>query len=100
MTTPRPPAAMLAQAVHQKFQVPRGRNPATSSRAFQASRISLLIALAFLGASLTLGDLVGSIGENRFAAACNRTAPRRFDALAGRANQAIQQLVTADAPPA
>ncbi len=61
-------AGMLREAVHQYFSQ-RARSTARSLRQlFRRGRSSLLIALAFLAASIGVGDLAASaLGETRFA---------------------------------
>ena len=60
-------AALLGQAIHQHFKASATASRRTLRELFRRGRISLLIALAFLGASLTVGDLIGKISENGFA---------------------------------
>ena len=60
-------AALLGHAIHQHFKVSATTSRRTLRELFRRGRISLLIALAFLGASLALGDLIGKISENGFA---------------------------------
>jgi hypothetical protein len=60
-------ATLLRQAIHQHFKVSATTSRRTLRELFRRGRISLLIALAFLGASLTLGDLIGKISESGFA---------------------------------
>ena len=56
------------QAIHQYFKARAAGSRRTLRELFRRGRISLLIALAFLGASLALGDLIGNISESGFAA--------------------------------
>ena len=60
-------AALLGQAIHQHFKGSATASRRTLRDLFRRGRISLLIALAFLGASLALGDLIGKISESGFA---------------------------------
>ena len=61
-------AARLGQAIHQYFEARAAGSRRTLRELFRRGRISLLIALAFLGASLALGDLIGRISDSGFAA--------------------------------
>jgi hypothetical protein len=60
-------AALLEQAIHQHFKASAAASRRTLRELFRRGRISLAIALAFLGASLALGDLIGKISESGFA---------------------------------
>jgi hypothetical protein len=60
-------AALLGQAIHQHFTASATASRRTLRELFRRGRISLLIALAFLGASLALGDLIGKMSESGFA---------------------------------
>ena len=60
-------AALLGQAIHQHFKVSATASRRTLRELFRRGRISLLIALAFLGASLALSDLIGKMSEDGFA---------------------------------
>ena len=60
-------ATRLGQAIHQHFKASATASRRTLRELFRRGRISLLIALAFLGASLALGDLIGKISESGFA---------------------------------
>lgn len=61
-------ATLLGQAIHQYFKDRAASSRRRLRELFRRGRISLLIALAFLGASLTLSDLIGNVGESGFAA--------------------------------
>ena len=61
-------ATLLGQAIHQYFKARAAGSRRTLRELFRRGRISLLIALAFLGASLTASDLIGNVGEGGFAA--------------------------------
>ena len=61
-------AALLGQAVHQYFEARAAGSRRTLRELFRRGRISLLIGLAFLSASLALGDLIGRSGDSGFAA--------------------------------
>ena len=61
-------AALLGQAIHQYFKARAAGSRRKLRELFRRGRISLLIALAFLGASLALGDFIGNISESGFAA--------------------------------
>ena len=61
-------ATLLGQAIHQYFKARATGSRRTLRELFRRGRISLLIALAFLGASLALGDLIGNISDSGFAA--------------------------------
>jgi hypothetical protein len=53
-------AALLREAIHQYFKMRAAGSRRGLRELFRRGRISLLIALAFLGATLTLSDLLGS----------------------------------------
>jgi hypothetical protein len=63
---PEDEATMLAGAIHEYFK----QRALTSRRQlrtlFQRGRISLVIAIAFLGMALAASDLIGSVSESRF----------------------------------
>ena len=61
-------AALLGQAVHEYFKARAAGSRRSLRDLFRRGRISLLIALGFLGASLALGDLIASVSESAFAA--------------------------------
>ena len=61
-------AALLGQAIHQYFEARAAGSRRTLRGLFRRGRISLLIALAFLSASLALGDLIGRSSDSGFAA--------------------------------
>ena len=61
-------ATLLRQAIHQYFIARASGSRRSLRELFQRGRISLAIALAFLGASLALGDLIGKISESGVAA--------------------------------
>ena len=61
-------AELLGQAIHQYFKARAAGSRRELRELFRRGRISLLIALAFLGASLALGDFIGNISESGFAA--------------------------------
>ena len=61
-------ADLLCQAIHQYFRARAAGSRRTLRELFRRGRISLAIALVFLGASLTLGDFVGSVSDSGFAA--------------------------------
>ena len=61
-------ATLLGEAIHEYFKARAAGSRRTLRELFRRGRISLLIALAFLGASLALGDLIGNISESGFAA--------------------------------
>lgn len=60
-------AALLGQAIHQHFRVSATASRRTLRELFRRGRISLVIALVFLGVSLALGDLIGKISHSGFA---------------------------------
>jgi hypothetical protein len=60
-------AALLGQAIHQYFQQRAAGARRSLRELFRRGRISLVIALAFLAAALTLSDLVGNLSDGRFA---------------------------------
>ena len=53
---------LLGQAIHQYFQVRAAGSRRRLRELFRRGRISLVIALAFLGASLALSDLIRNVG--------------------------------------
>ena len=61
-------ATLLGDAIHQYFKARAASSRRTLRELFRRGRISLLIALAFLAASLALGDLIENISESGFAA--------------------------------
>jgi hypothetical protein len=65
---PSDEAALLGQAIHQYFQTRAAGSRRRLRELFRRGRISLLIALVFLGASLTLSDLMGNVSAGGFAA--------------------------------
>jgi hypothetical protein len=60
-------ATLLGQAIHQYFKARAAGSRRALRELFRRGRISLVIALAFLGASLALGDLIANISESGFA---------------------------------
>jgi hypothetical protein len=65
---PADEATLLGQAIHQYFKARAAGSRRSLRELFRRGRISLLIALAFLGVSLTLSDLASSVGNSGFAA--------------------------------
>jgi hypothetical protein len=61
-------ATLLGQAIHQHFKASATASRRTLRDLFRRGRISLLIALAFLGVSLAVGDFIGRVSESGFAA--------------------------------
>jgi hypothetical protein len=61
---PADEAGLLGQAIHQYFKARAARTRRTLRELFRRGRISLVIALGFLGGSLALGDLIGKVSEN------------------------------------
>jgi hypothetical protein len=61
-------AALLGEAIHQYFTVRAAGSRRSLRELFRRGRISLLIALGFLGASLTLSDLIGNASDSGLAA--------------------------------
>jgi hypothetical protein len=61
-------AALLGQAIRQYFNARAAGSRRSLRELFRRGRISLFIGLAFLGASLALGDLIGNLSESGFAA--------------------------------
>jgi hypothetical protein len=61
-------ATLLGQAIHQYFKARAAGSRRSLRDLFRRGRISLLIALAFLGASLTLSDLIGNVSDSGFVA--------------------------------
>jgi hypothetical protein len=61
-------AAQLGEAIHQYFKARAAGARRSLRELFRRGRISLVIALAFLGASLTLSDLIGNVSASGFAA--------------------------------
>jgi hypothetical protein len=61
-------ATLLGEAIHRYFRARAAGSRRGLRELFRRGRISLLIALAFLGVSLTLSDLIGSAGGSGFAA--------------------------------
>jgi len=61
-------AELLGQAIRQYFKTRAAGTRRRLRDLFRRGRISLVIALAFLGASLTLSDLVAHVSDNGFAA--------------------------------
>jgi hypothetical protein len=65
---PADEATLLGQAIHQYFKARAAGSRRSLRELFRRGRISLLIALGFLGASLTLSDLIGSVSDSGFGA--------------------------------
>lgn len=61
-------ATLLGQAIHQYFKARADGTRRSLRELFRRGRISLLIALAFLAASLTISDLIGNVSDSGFAA--------------------------------
>ena len=61
-------AALLGQAIHQYFKARAAFSRRTLRELFRRGRISLAIALAFLAASLAIGDFIGNISDSGFVA--------------------------------
>jgi hypothetical protein len=61
-------AMLLAGAIHQYFQARAAGSRRRLRELFRRGRISLVIALAFLGGSLTLSDIIGNVISGRVAA--------------------------------
>lgn len=61
-------AALLGQAIHQYFQARAAGSRRSLRELFHRGRISLVIGLAFLGASLTLSDVIANASDSGFAA--------------------------------
>jgi hypothetical protein len=61
-------ATLLGQAIHQYFQARAAGSRRSLRELFRRGRISLAIALAFLGASLALSDLIRNVSDSGFAA--------------------------------
>jgi hypothetical protein len=61
-------AALLRQAIRQYFKARAAGSRRTLRELFRRGRISLLIALAFLGVALALGDLITNMSDSGFAA--------------------------------
>lgn len=61
-------ATLLGEAIRQYFKARAAGSRRSLRELFRRGRISLLIALAFLGASLTLSDLIGNVSDSGFAA--------------------------------
>ena len=61
-------AGLLGQAIHQYFSARAANSRRRLRDLFHRGRISLVIALAFLAASLTLSDLIGNLSDSGFAA--------------------------------
>jgi hypothetical protein len=61
-------AGLLGQAIHQYFTARAANSRRRLRDLFRRGRISLAIALAFLAASLTLGDVIGNLSDSGFAA--------------------------------
>ena len=59
-------ATLLSKAIRQYFTARAAGSRRTLRELFRRGRISLLIALAFLGASLTLSDLIGKVSDGGF----------------------------------
>jgi hypothetical protein len=59
---------LLGEAIHQYFKARAAGSRRSLRELFRRGRISLLIALAFLGASLTLSDFIGNVSDSGFAA--------------------------------
>jgi hypothetical protein len=59
---------LVAEAIHQYFKTRAAASRRTLRELFRRGRISLLIALAFLGVALTLSDLIGDVTDSGFAA--------------------------------
>ena len=65
---PADEAMLLGQAIHQYFNARASSARRTLRALFRRGRISLVIAFAFLGVSLALGNLIGSISDSGAAA--------------------------------
>ena len=61
-------AALLGQAVHEYFKARAAVSRRGLRELFRRGRISLVIALAFLGAALAVSDLVGHVSAGGFSA--------------------------------
>ena len=61
---PADEATLLGQAMHQYFKARAAGARRTLRELFRRGRISLVIALAFLGASLALGDFIGKVSDS------------------------------------
>jgi hypothetical protein len=61
-------AALLDQTIHQYFKARAAGTRRTLRDLLRRGRISLLVALAFLGASLAFADLIGNSSNSGFAA--------------------------------
>ncbi len=61
-------ATLLGQAIHRYFKERATASRRSLRELFRRGRISLLIALAFLGASMTLSNLIGRVSDSGFAA--------------------------------
>jgi hypothetical protein len=65
---PADEAVLLGQAIHQYFSARAAGSRRSLRELFRRGRVSLLIALGFLGASMTLGDVIGNTGGRGFPA--------------------------------
>ena len=63
---PEDEATMLGDAIHGYFKQRALDSQRRLRELFRRGRISLVIALAFLSASLAVSDLVGSVSQSRF----------------------------------
>ena len=61
-------STLLADAIHQYFKARAARARRNLRDLFRRGRISLVIALVFLGVAMTLSDLLGKLGEGGFTA--------------------------------
>ena len=61
-------AALLGQAIHQYFEQRAAASRRSLRDLFRRGRISLLIALVFLGGSLALSDFIRNVSDKGFAA--------------------------------
>ena len=61
-------ATLLGEAIHEYFKSRAAGSRRTLRELFRRGRISLVIALAFLSASLALGDVIGNISGSGLAA--------------------------------
>jgi hypothetical protein len=61
-------ATLLGQAIHQYFEARAAGSRRSLRELFRRGRISLVIALAFLGASLALSDFIRNVSDGGFAA--------------------------------
>jgi hypothetical protein len=61
-------AKLLGQAIQQYFKARAAASRRSLRDLFRRGRISLVIALAFLGASVAISDFIGSVGDGGLAA--------------------------------